>query len=165
MTETVLIKIACVIAAVVGYGLLRWRLMVATHGFRVRVGCEADRWASDPRVSDEVRVSLASLADAFYRPAAPWIVVTILAVAIFLPVGAPRTVELSKDRDVAMQLVALKLKLTFALVTTSPLACVVAVVVLVSGLLIHSSVSAVIDIVSAAGRTSLRTPPSAFRHS
>ena len=165
MTEPVLIKIACVIAVIIGYGLLRWRLMVATHGFRMRVGCEADRWASDSRVNEEVRTSLTSLADALYRPAAPWIVVTILTVAMFLPIGALRTVEPPKDREIAMQLIALRLKLIFALVTTSPLACIVAIVVLVSGLLIHSSVNAVIDIVSAAARAPLRASSSAFRHS
>ena len=163
MAEPVLIKIAVVIAVVVGYGLLRWRLMVATHEFRIRAGCEADRLALDPRVGDEMRASLTALADAVYRPAVPWIVVTVLTVATLLPVGALRNVEWPDDAELAMRIGRSKLRLVFAVLTTSPLAFILAIIVLVVGLLIHSSVNAVIDIISAAGRASLRT--SALRHS
>ena len=165
MVEPVLIKMIAVIAVVVGYGLLRWRLMVATHEFRICAGCEADRLASDPRVGDEMRASLTALADAVYRPAAPWIVLTVLTVAMFLPVDALRNVELPDDAEFSMRIGRSKLRLVFALLTTSPLAFILGVIVLMVGLLIHSSVNAVIDIISATGRASLRTPASALRHS
>lgn len=165
MAEPVLIKIAWVLAVVVVYGLLRWRLMVATHEFRIRAGCEADRLASDPRVSEEMHATLTALADAVYRPATPWIVVTVLAIAVFLPVGTLRKVELPEDTEIAAQIFRLKLRLIFAVVTTSPLACIVAILVLLGGLLFHSSVNAVTEIVSAAGRASLRTSTSVLRHS
>lgn len=165
MAEPVLIKIVTVVAVVIGYGLLRWRLMVATHEFRTRAGCEADRLASDPRVGDEIRATLTALADAVYRPAVPWIVVTVLTIGMLRPVGAFRKVELPDDAEIARQIVRSKLRLIFALLTTSPLAFILAIVVLVAGLLIHSSVNAVIDIVSAAGRASLRTSTSVLRHS
>ena len=53
-----LIKLGWVVATAVAYGLLRWRLMAATHGFRVRVGREADLRAGDPRVPEYVRCAL-----------------------------------------------------------------------------------------------------------
>ena len=165
MAEPVLIKIVTVVAVVIGYGLLRWRLMVATHEFRTRAGCEADRLASDPQVGDEMRATLTALADAVYRPVTPWIVVTVLTIGMLWPVGALRKVELPDDAEIAKRIVRSKLRLIFALLTTSPLAFILAIVVLVAGLLIHSSVNAVIDIVSAAGRASLRTSTSVLRHS
>ena len=119
--------------------------MVATHEFRTRAGCEADRLASDPRVGDEMRATLAALADAVYRPVTPWIVVTVLTIGMLWPVGAFRKVEPPDDAEIARQIVRSKLRLIFALLTTSPLAFTLAIVVLVAGLLIHSSVNAVID--------------------
>ena len=121
MAEPVLIKIAAVIAVVIVYGLLRWRLMVATHEFRLGAGCEADRLASDPRVGDEVRATLVSLADAVYRPAGPpgpsW---TLLTIAMLLPLGVLRNVESPGDPQLAMRIIRSKLHLIFAVLTTSP---------------------------------------------
>ncbi len=63
MTEAVLFKIGWVVLVLLGYGLVRWRLMVATHEFRVRAGCDADRWAADPRVPETMRPAIRGLAD------------------------------------------------------------------------------------------------------
>lgn len=165
MAEPVLVKIAWVMGVVIGYGLLRWRLMVVTHDFRVRVGCEADHLASDPRINDEVRATLVSLADAVYRPVTPWIVVTVLTIAVFLPVGALRKSELPDDDEIAMQIVRSKLRLILALLTTSPMAFILALNFLTVGLLFHSSLNAVTNIISSAGRASLWTSTSNLRHS
>lgn len=153
MTEPVLIKIAYVLAAVIVYGLLRWRLMLATHEFRVRVACEADRWAEDPRVNPKIRISLAGLADAAYRPATPWLILIGLTVSMCLPLHRTRIrlSDVSDDAGVAAQIFQLKLKLLFALITTSPSACVLAMIVLMIGLLVHKSVITIKDSVSAAG--------------
>ena len=151
MTEPVLIRIACVVAAVVAYGLLRLRLMRATHEFRVRAGCEADDWAQDPRVSPDVRATLRALADMAYRPAAPWLVLLGLSVVMILPPRKLSDIRISDDAAVATKIVLLKLKLLFALIATSPLVCVLAGVVLMIGLLVHSSVRAVRDNMSVAG--------------
>ena len=151
MIEPVLIKLSYVIAAVFAYGLLRWRLMQVTHEFRVRVGCEADRWAEDLRVNPMIRTSLMGLADMAYRPVAPWLILFGLVVAVFLPLRKLPDIRFSDSAEVTSVVVQLKLKLLFALITTSPLACILAVVVLMIGLLMHSSVSAIGDSVSAAG--------------
>ncbi len=63
ITEAVPFKIGWVVAALVGYGLVRWRLTHVTHAFRVRAGCDADRWAADCRVPQTRRQALHNLAD------------------------------------------------------------------------------------------------------
>ena len=148
MTEPVLIKIAFIIGAVIAYGLLRWRLMQATHGFRIQAGCEADRLAEDPRVHPRARASLSGLADLVYRPAAPWLLLILLVVAMLQPVRKLRDVRLSDDAETAAKIALLNTKLIFASITTSPPACVLAIVVLAMGLLARSSVGAVEDRIS-----------------
>ena len=137
------------------YALLRWRLMWATHEFRVQTGCEADRWARDSRVEPAIRTSLAGLADMAYRPFTPWLVLLGLTVAMLLP---RRTIErfysnltISDDPDVAAAVVRLKLKLLLASITASPLACVFAILVLTLGLSVRSSMDALRERVSMAG--------------
>lgn len=165
MTEPVLFKIACVIGAVIAYGLLRLRMMKATHEFRIRVGCEADRWAEDPRVDLMVRASLTSLADMAYRPVTPWLVLFGLIVAVLLPLHKLPDVRFSDDVEVVSVVVRIKLKLLFALIATSPLACVLAVTVLMIGLLVRSSVSAVRDSISAAGDRFFPNAGAGYSHS
>lgn len=96
-----------------------------------------------------IRNSLAFLADAAYRPATPWIVLIGLAAAILLPLGKPHAVGLPDDVEVAAELV--KLKLLLALITTSPLASLLAMLVLVAGLLVRSSVNTIKERISEAG--------------
>ena len=151
MTETVLAKIAWILAGVLVYGLLRWRLMHVTHELRVRAGCEADRWAEDSRLDPKIQKSLALLADAAYRPATPWIVLSGLAAGMFLPLGKSHDVGLPDDVEIAAELVKLKLKLLLALVTTSPLASLLAMLVVVAGLLLRSSVNTIKERISEAG--------------
>ena len=165
MTEPVLFKIVCVIGAVIAYGLLRLRMMKATHEFRTRVGCEADRWAEDPRVDPRVRASLMGLADMAYRPAAPWLVLSGLIVAVLLPLHKLPDIRFSDDAEVVSAVVQIKLKLLFALIATSPLACVLAVTVLMIGLLVRSSVSVVRDSISAAGDRFFPDTGAGYSHS
>ena len=148
MIEPVLIKIVYVIAAVIAYGLFRWRLMRATHEFRVRVGCDADRLAADPRVDPKIRKSPSILADLAYRPATPWFFLVGLVVAMFLPLCKLRPLN---DVEVAAEIVRLKLKLFFASITTSPLACMFAIIFLIMGLLARHSVSTIEACMSSAG--------------
>ena len=125
--------------------------MRATHEFRVRAGCEADDWAQDPRVNPDVRASLPVLADMAYRPSAPWLVLLGLLVVMVVPLRKLPDIRISDDADVVAKIVLLKLKLVFAPIATSPLVCVLAAVVLMVGLLVHSSVGTVRDNISAAG--------------
>ena len=91
MTDPVLIKVAYVIAAVIAYGLLRRRLMVVAHEFRIQAGCEADRWAANSQVNPKIRESLVFLADMAYRPTMPWRVLLGIIVAMFLPLRRSTT--------------------------------------------------------------------------
>ena len=151
MTDAVLIKIGYLVAAVVAYELLRWRLVLATHEFRTRAGCEADRWAADPRVHPRMRTTLTAIADNAYRPSAPWIVLSGWVFMLFLPPGRLRDTEVSDEPEVTVAIGVLLAKLFFAAILTSPLACVLAVVVLAAGLLLRGSVEALARYVAAAG--------------
>ena len=151
MTELLPIEIVYVILVVGGYELLRWRLLTATHEFRTRAGCEADRWAEDPRAHPDMRTFLPAVADKAYRPLTPWIVLAGWTVALFMPLRRLRDIEVSDDPEVAGEITVLRSKLFFAAVLTSPLACVLAAVVLTAGLLLRGSVEALARSVAAAG--------------
>ena len=151
MADPVLIKIAYAFAVVIVYGLLRWRLMRATHEYRVQAGCEADRWAENPKVEPRIRASLSGLADMAYRPLTPWALLVGLIVAMFSPLGKFGDLRISDDEEVAREIVKLKLTLFFALITTSPLAFFFAAVILAIGLLARGSVSTIRDCASMAG--------------
>ena len=151
MTDPALIKIAYIFAAVIAYGLIRWRLMRATHEYRVQAGCKADRWAENPKVEPRIRASLSRLADMAYRPLTPWALLIGFVVAAFSPRGKLGDFRISDDEEVTKKVVRLKLTLFFALIATSPLACLLAAVILAIGLLARGSVSATGDCASMAG--------------
>ena len=145
------IALTCAFIAVLAYGLLAWRLMAATHEFRVRAGRDADRLAQDPRVSDGGRVTLTRLADAAYGFFTPWVVLLASIVAISLPLREYRRAYLAEDTGVAREVALAKSKMVIALISTSPLACALAVVVLAAGLLLRGSVEALTRYIAAAG--------------
>ena len=133
MIDPLLLKAAWVPLVVVGYGLLRWRLMAATHDFRTRAGCEADRLAADARVDQQTRSALSTLADRAYRPTTPWLLLVCAVIAVFLPRKTSQHPK-SLEGDVA----GLQMKLLLAVISTSPLACVLIFGVLVVSLLVRS---------------------------
>ena len=165
MIDPLLLKAAWVPALVILYGLLRWRLMVATHDFRTRVGCEADRWADDECLDGRTRAALSALADRAYRPTTPWLVLLGLVIAVFLPPRNANALQSLAD-DVARQVVGLLLKLFLAMISTSPLACVLALIVLVIDLLLRRSVDKVVDAVPViASRLFAKSAATAYSHS
>ena len=151
MNDPVLIKIAWAIGVVIAYGLLRWRLMAATHEFRVQAGREADRLAADPRVPPETQAMLTRLADKAYGFFTPWLVLLALIVAMTFPLRESRRTGIADDGEIAADVVEVKRKLVVALITASPLACALAAVVLTIGLLLRGSVEALARSVAAAG--------------
>lgn len=143
MTEAVLLKIGYIVAAVVGYGLLRWRIMVATHEFRVRAGCDADRLAAGEDVPEKMQRALRGWADRLYRPTTPWLIVLGMLV-VLIPYG-----QLGREHDAMMrslpseirgEAARLYARLVFAAVTTSPLASLATMLILAVGLIVWSSV-------------------------
>lgn len=143
---------------VFGYGVFRWRLMKTTHDYRTRVGCEAVRWSTDLRVSEEARDLLLKMANSMYRPMIPWVIAIALVIAVFLAFKPFNRVPLSEDAEVDEQLLRLQPRLVLAMVTTSPLACALGLSAFVIGLLLHSSVAVVMDIISTASRASFQLP-------
>ena len=143
MTEAVLFKIGCVIAALIGYGLIRWRLMKATHEFRVKAGCDADRWMADSRVPEETRRGLQGMADGMYRPMMPWLVVLGTLIAVLMPHRRFEAVMLSLDPGIRKDIARLNVRLAFSAVAVSPLAGLVTLFILLLGLLVRESFEAV----------------------
>lgn len=151
MVEDLLIVVTQLVILVFLYGLLRWRIMQTTHPFRIQVGREAKRLSSDDRVTERSRKSLDVMADMMYRPIAPWLVVIALVWAAFQPSRSAAKNILSEDKVIAKEVLGLKLKLIFALITTSPLACLVGAFVMAMGLVFRSSVVVLSEVISAAG--------------
>ncbi len=164
MIDPLLLTAAWVPVVVVLYGLLRWRLMAATHDFRTRAGCEADRWATDERVDERTRAVLSALADRAYRPTTPWLLLLCAVIAVFLPPQsshAPR----SLGADVAGEVDRLQMKLVLAVISTSPLACVLTFGVLVISLLVRSLDKLVDAVPVIASRILAKSPGNAYSHS
>ena len=150
MNDPVLIKIAWAIGVVIAYGLLRWRLMAATHEFRVQAGREADRLAADPRVPRDTQAKLTRLADMAYGLFTPWLVLLALIVAMTFPLRESRRAGIADGGEIAADVAEAKRKLVVALITASPLACALAIVVLTMGLLLRGSVETLARSVAAA---------------
>ena len=164
MTDDVIVKLIYVGVAVIGYGVFRWRLIAVTQDFRIKVGIRADRWGQDERVDPQVRGTLPILADMAFRPATPWLILVGLINAMLMPVRKGHKAilaEISDDAEVAKEIIRLRLGLLLALITTSPLALVLAVAVLVVWLLIHASLVMIGDSISMRGDRFL-TRPAAF---
>ena len=155
MTEFLPIEIVYLAIVVVAYEALRWRLLVVTHEFRVRAGCEADDWAGDSRVEPHARATLSALADGAYRPATPWLVLLALVVAIGVSPWTPRRVEISDEAEVAAKVELLTWRLILAALATSPLACLFAatilLVALLASLVLSGFVGAVANYMAVAG--------------
>lgn len=160
MTEAVLLKLGYVFAAVIGYGLLRWRIMAATHTFRIQAGCDADRLAADERISADMRNALQGWADRMYRPMTPWLIVFRTLIVIFIP-----TQWLARAHDAAMSLVPpdargdvarVNIRLVFAAVTTSPLATVATFLILFLGLVVRASFEVLWERIAAIAETAPR---------
>lgn len=142
MDDPILTKLAWAFGAIVVYGLLRWRLMVATHEFRVRTGVAACAFA---RKADATRAegrALVFLAHRAYRPTTPWLLVLALLGACLRSNSGRRSVP-HEERQ-------LNVRLFWALISTSPLAFLLALLVLAAALLWRSYVEAVRDGITAA---------------
>ena len=154
MTDDVIVKLIYIGVTVIGYGLLRWRLIAVTQDFRIKIGIQADQWGRDERVHPQVRSALPILADMAFRPATPWLVLVGLINAMRKPVRknhAAILAEISADAEVAQAIIRLRLGLLLALITTSPLALVLALAVLIVGLLIRTSLVVIGDSISMLG--------------
>ena len=145
MTEAVLLKIGVIIAVLVGYGLVRWRIMIVTHEFRGQAGCDADRWAADERVPANLRQSLQDLADRMYRPTTPWLIVLGTLIFVLMPYRQfdrkHDAMMRSISSDVREDVARLSVRLVFAGVATSPLATIATILILLAGLVIRTSVA------------------------
>lgn len=147
--DPILSKLVWIFGAVVFYGLLRWRWMRATHDFRVRTGVAACAYAQDGNTKRAEGEVLAFWAERAYRPTTPWLLVLALLGAVLRPKSAQHSAPQEAQQ--------LNVRLFCALISTSPLASLLALVVLAAALLWRSYVEAVRDgITTAMGRVHAR---------
>lgn len=138
MDDPILSKLIWAFGAVIVYGLFKWRLMVATHEFRVRTGVEACAFARD---ADGVRAEgrvLAFLAERAYWPTTPWLLIVSLLGAVLRPNRRRSAARGAEAASVPRAVQRLNVRLFWALISTSPLACFVALLVLAAALLWRS---------------------------
>ena len=149
MDDPILSRLVWTFGAIIVYGLLRWRLMVATHEFRVRTGAEAHAFGqqADPK-QPEGRV-LVFLAERAYRPTTPWLLVLSLLGAVLRPSSWRR----SHNAEALTAPQDLNVRLFWALISTSPLASILALLILAAALLWRSYAEALRDgVTTAMGR-------------
>ena len=151
MFEQILLVVIQTFLAGLLYGLLRWRVMRSTHAFRIEVAREAKYWVSDPRITERARKSLTTMLEMMYRSTAPWLVVIALVWAAFCPSKSVAKSILSEDGEIAEKVLWVKLRLIFALITTSPAACAVGAIFMILDLALRRSLRALYEVISAAG--------------
>lgn len=149
-----------IVAAVVGYGLLRCALLTATHQFRIRTGMAADSMATDVRVSKELREFLVGMADMAYHPFTPWLVFVGMTAGLFAPssVGERMMEGIREANDPAVleDVLQLKARMCVAMMTTSLLVTLLAIPVLFAGLMVRASTSRLLERLAAAPVPGLR---------
>lgn len=150
MDDPILSKLIWAFGAVVVYGLLRWRLMRATHDFRVRTGVAACAFARDADATCTQGRVLAFLAARAYRPTTPWLLLLFLLGAVLRPNWGRSAADRAQAASAPQELLQLNVRLFWALISTSPLASVLALLVLAAALLWRSYVEAVRDGITAA---------------
>ena len=121
-------------AALLAYGLFRWRLMRATHDLRVAAGREALRWAASPHVPDRSKASLLTMSERMYQTTAPWLALAAVGGAAFRFSKPPVPDAIPAGERTAQHILRLNLRLILLLITTSPLASAIGVAVVLSGL-------------------------------
>ena len=158
MDDPILSKLVWAFGAVVVYGLLRWRLMVATHEFRIRAGAAAFALGQQADQKQPSRRELAFLAERAYRATTPWLLVLSLLRAVLGPNQRRRSS--THNAETASVPPELSVRLFWALISTSPLASILALLVLVAALLWRSYVEALRDGITAA-MDRVHSPPRA----
>ena len=153
MGDPILSKLLWAFGAVVVYGLLRWRLMVATHEFRVRAGMAACAFARDADAKQAEGQVLAFWAARAYRPTTPWLLVLSLLGAVLWSKSGRSPAQGAEAASASHEVQQMSVRLFWALISTSPLASSLALLVLAAALLWRKYVEAVRDgITTAMGR-------------
>ena len=142
-----LLDICIFLGVIVIYGLLRQRIIYATHDFRVNVGKEAILMSKNNGVDRETQNGLKVLVYAAYRPMTPWILLLGLIPGLVSWRRAQKQTHTS-DPIIAKDIMWLRARLFFALITTSPLATFFSLCVMLFALIMQKSVVAVEDCIS-----------------
>ena len=149
MIDPVLMKLIWAGIVLAAYGLFRWRWLVATQEVVIGAVRDAERWGRSPRASAPVKDAVEHLANAAYRPVATWGIAVGVSLGVVLAVirelrgkhAAPaQTDTASEEALVAVRLLA-------AVLITSPIALLLAIVVFCLGLLFLGSAKAVLGLI------------------
>lgn len=130
-------------AGVVGYGLVRWVMMAATHDLRVRVGVEAVMLSRNKDVPETTRRIFRVLVERAYGGLAPWLLVLAVFLACLFAWRWRKQGEamLRWGRtDLGQEVLKVKGRLFLVVLATSPLASVLCVMMLTVTLLFSMSI-------------------------
>ena len=133
-----LISLYLFLALILIYGLLRRRILHATHGFRVEAGQDAIRLSRKNGLDEEIGRNLRVLVYAAYRPLTPWILLIGLLASLVPTRLAPPDAH-SSGPAIGRDAIQLRTKLFFALISTSPFAFLLAAPILTVALAVRSS--------------------------
>lgn len=86
MIEPVAIKLIWVGVAVVAYGLLRWRWLIATQDVVIGVVQDAERWCRSAGASATAKGRVERFASAAYRPLATWRIALLVSLGVVVAV-------------------------------------------------------------------------------
>ena len=153
--HTIFENILMISIAVIIYRLLRWRMLITTHEYRVSVGEEAVRLSFDSRVTESARKSLALMAKAMYHPAIPWVIAIAMIIAA-IPFRSFQRAVVSEDAEVSDRVQKVRFQLVLALISASPVAYAIGMIALLAGILFRSSLSVAKDSMSEAGDISFQ---------
>lgn len=158
MIEPVAIKLIWVGVAVVAYGLLRWRWLIATQDVVIGVVQDAERWCRSAGASATAKGRVERFASAAYRPLATWRIALLVSLGVVVAVlRRLRKHTVPARTDATDEEALMSVRLLAAVLMTSPIALVLVAVVFLVGLLFHGSAKAVLALIPEAtifGRTS-----------
>ena len=149
MIDPVVIKLIWVGAALVAYGLFRWRWLVATEDFVISAVQDAERWGQSPGTSAFAKDLVERFSNAAYRPFATWCIALFVSCGVVVAVirDLRRKHSASAQDDAADEEARMTFRLLVAVLTTSPIALVLVVVVFCLGLLFQGSAKAVLGLI------------------
>ena len=149
MIEPVVVKLIWLGVGLAVYGLFRWRWLVATQEFVISAVRGAEQWARSSETSTIAKDRVEHFANAAYRPLATLWVAVLVSTGVFVAVirDLRRQEPASAGIEIADEEALTTFRLIVAVLTTSPIALLLATAMFCVGLWFRGSVKAVLSLI------------------
>lgn len=149
MIEPVAIKLIWAAAILVAYGMFRWRWLVATQDFVVSAMQDAEQRRRSPESSAIFKDLVERFSNAVYHPFATWWIAVLVSCGVVVAViwTVRRKNSARAQYDAADEDARMTSRLLVAVLTTSPIALVLVVVVFCLGFLFQGSAKAMLELI------------------